>query len=148
MPNVCLNHLTVAGNAERLEELYVALGSPEPEVPQDDLLLPWRSEVEGLNDGTLEYIDAQNNVMFYGPNVLHMHYITGWGPCKSTLTTLSKQFPDLRFENRFSQDGDCFRGFLIFDNGECVHDFCEDLDPDLCDDETKYHEVYVEWVNN
>ena len=49
-------------------------------------------------------------------------YLTAWSPGTPAIQTMSEQFPSLRFEHRFADEGGGFLGYEVIQDGETLED--------------------------
>lgn len=58
-----------------------------------------------------------------------LDFSTAWSPALELFTEISKQFPTVRIENRYWEEGVAYIGEAFMENGECF-DYSEELDND------------------
>ncbi len=141
MPNWVYNTLRVKGTKKRLTQFAWAIGSPEAAVDWNKLatVIPntWDSRDE-RSTGELE-VDGRDLVY---------RFDTAWNPRPQMIEDLAAQYPDLRFELHYVEEGPAFAGATVFDQGRKVGEaflgdgeeraFFEPYDDDEYDGEWDY----------
>jgi hypothetical protein len=131
MPNWCENSLTVSGSIEALDKWRVALANDKTIEPvlQFNKLMPLPPEEEenwyewhNEHWGTKWDIDKDEGTPWSScPTEYSYSFDTAWGPPVKLFDNISIDFPDVCFELSYWEQGMCFAGNIIFQNGQVMH---------------------------
>lgn len=72
--------------------------------------------------GTKWDIDGKTVSVGKDDNEYTYHFSTAWSPPEGWLAKVAKDWTDLSFELRYEEGGNCFAGYLLFEDGELVED--------------------------
>lgn len=72
--------------------------------------------------GTKWDIDGETVGVGKDDNEYTYHFSTAWSPPEGWLAKVAKDWTDLSFELRYEEGGNCFAGYLLFEDGELVED--------------------------
>jgi hypothetical protein len=140
MPNWCENEVWITGNADELQELFTEASKtptdfddskevkflmnnlvPMPEGYIDDSRwYDWSIENWGTKwDLSQQYDDTR---VYYteGDSEGGLNYQTAWAPNRDFWQKVSERFPSLRIDLRYLEEGMCFMGQEIIQNGETI----------------------------
>ena len=115
-------------------------------IPESVLRLPYDqgraaelTKVLGLSDDTSGHTwECDNWGTKWGATEVHMDrtckesvrydFDTAWGPALGFLETVAKNWPDLRFDMTYEEQGMGFGGGIIYENGCLAHEETYDMD--------------------
>jgi hypothetical protein len=134
MPNWCNNTLEVTGSVDAMDKWRIALANDESIEPwlSFDKLLPMPKELEE-NEGWYGWrvenwgckwdISGRDNQEPHAsePEYCGYGFETPWGPPLELFNNISPDFPGVRFELAYYEEGMQFAGLFIFKDGEIIH---------------------------
>jgi hypothetical protein len=143
MPNWCENEVWITGNADELSELFAEASKPHPvyegsEHPIKFLMDNLVPMPEGYRDDSRWYDWSIGNWsckwdlsqewddtrVYYteGDSEGGLNYQTAWSPNRQFWITVSERFPSLEIDLRYVEEGMCFMGQEIIQNGQVIEE--------------------------
>ena len=130
MPNWCENNISISGPLDKIKNLYDSICSkglltalvPRPE--DEDNWYEWNIE----NWGTKWDIEAYIAPRDENDDTGQLNFDSAWSPPIDAFVEISSQFPELRIECRYFEEGCNFVGVCIIEDGAVVAE-----DEDSCD---------------
>lgn len=146
MPNWCDNDLFIYGSEEDLKKIKEQVANeagdfdfgkiiPEPTTPdyfKDNLSfedmkehpLNWYSW--RLDNWGTKWNASDSNIGQVGSGQLQVWFNTAWAPAVPVTLALSKQYPNVRIEHKYIEEGNDYCGVLELQNGEELDGTWED----------------------
>ena len=147
MPNYCYNTLSVTSdnfeevnfffdsnksfnNPDKNENSFLSFSKSVPKPEDEDDWYNWNNENWGtkwdaMNVQLNNYINddiPEEEFSLEDTNELIYSFTTAWGPALSWLESVARKYPNLCFENEYSECGMDFYGKRIYSNGELTED--------------------------
>lgn len=141
MPNWVYNTLRVKGTKKRLTQFAWSIGSPDAAVDWKKLVTVIPNTWDSRDERSTGELEVDGRDLVY-------RFDTAWNPRPQMIEDLAAQYPDLRFELHYVEEGPAFAGAAVFDQGRKVGEaflgdgeeraFFEPYDEDEYDGEWDY----------